>query len=182
MVLPAPGRFSTTTCWPSARESFSVISRQMMSGVPPAACDTMNLTGRAGQVLCAGLLRGREQDERARQSDNQSLRNLPSFPALRGAGSPVQAPRWRAFLAAAAHDTIRSYREVDPTQSQDQGPEMNSSRRRTRASMSTPTSSCPKSTRRRPSTTSSPSFRPIPASPTRCAVRSSTGRRPCLAG
>src|SRR5499426_789811 len=52
MVLPAPGRFSTTTCCPSARVSRTPIARQMMSGVPPAACVTIILIGRVGQ-LCA---------------------------------------------------------------------------------------------------------------------------------
>ncbi len=47
--------------------------------------------------------------------------------------------------------------------------------------MSTPTSSCPRSTRSRPSTTSSPSCRPIPASPTRCGRRSPVVPARCLA-
>src|SRR5690349_10916674 len=49
MVLPAPGRFSTTICWPSARVSRTPMTRQMMSGVPPAACVTIILIGRVGQ-------------------------------------------------------------------------------------------------------------------------------------
>ena len=52
MTFPPPGLLSTTTCWPSARDSFSAINRQMISGVPPAAWETMNLIGRVGQ-LCA---------------------------------------------------------------------------------------------------------------------------------
>src|SRR4051812_17152250 len=47
-MLPLPGRFSTTNCWPSARDRRSVTSRQMVSGAPPAACDTITFTGRAG--------------------------------------------------------------------------------------------------------------------------------------
>src|SRR5262245_38248848 len=55
MTLAPPGRFSTTICWPSARDSRSVTIRQMMSGVAPAAVETMTRIGRSGQ-LCAPAL------------------------------------------------------------------------------------------------------------------------------
>jgi hypothetical protein len=50
--VAAPGRFSTTTCCPTALPNFSAIRRAMMSGVPPAAWVTTNRIGRSGQ-FCA---------------------------------------------------------------------------------------------------------------------------------
>src|SRR3954467_8816940 len=115
MMLPPPGLLSTTTCWPSARDSFSAIRRQMISGVPPAACDTMNLIGRAGQ-LCA-----------ATWSDAASKASVPAnapiSPCTKPPGTLISAavddtPDGRLVgrtfsVLQAAHDTIRSYRVVD---------------------------------------------------------------------
>src|SRR5258706_15728805 len=44
----APGRFSTTTCWPHASVSFWVIGLHATSTAPPAAWGMMTRTGRAG--------------------------------------------------------------------------------------------------------------------------------------
>src|ERR1700678_1949613 len=51
MTLAPPGWFSTTICCPIAAARRSPTIRQMMSGVPPAASDTMMRTGLAGQVV-----------------------------------------------------------------------------------------------------------------------------------
>jgi hypothetical protein len=52
-MLAAPARFSTTTCWPSARDSGSAIIRLRMSGAEPAASALISLIGRVGQVSAA---------------------------------------------------------------------------------------------------------------------------------
>src|SRR5581483_1792498 len=51
-MLPLPGRLSTTNCCPSAFPRRSVTRRQIVSGAPPAACETMTFTGRLGHA-CA---------------------------------------------------------------------------------------------------------------------------------
>ena len=48
MLPPAPGRFSTTTGWPRARESGSASARATMSGWPPGAKGTTSFTAWAG--------------------------------------------------------------------------------------------------------------------------------------
>ena len=50
MTLPAPGLFSTITVWPSVTESLVAIMRAITSGLAPADCETMNVTGRCGQL------------------------------------------------------------------------------------------------------------------------------------
>src|SRR4029453_15103041 len=52
IVPPAPGRFSTTTCWPSALVSWSAMTRAKMSVDWPGGKGTTILIGLAGQV-CA---------------------------------------------------------------------------------------------------------------------------------
>src|ERR1044072_3983484 len=52
MTLPAPGLFSTITVWPSVTDSLVAIMRAITSGLAPADCETMKVTGRCGQ-LCA---------------------------------------------------------------------------------------------------------------------------------
>jgi hypothetical protein len=47
-LLPAPGRFSTTHCWPMRSDSHCAMSRATISTAPPAAKPTMILTGRVG--------------------------------------------------------------------------------------------------------------------------------------
>jgi hypothetical protein len=42
IVPPAPVRFSTTTVWPSVRDSTSPTWRAMKSIAPPGASGTMN--------------------------------------------------------------------------------------------------------------------------------------------
>src|SRR6266571_5145038 len=45
MLVPAPGRFSTTTCWPRSSESFEASRRALMSTPPPGVKPTRSLTG-----------------------------------------------------------------------------------------------------------------------------------------
>src|SRR4029077_4389062 len=52
VVLPAPGRFSTTNCWPSAPLHFAARMRASVSGLPPGARPTRTRTGFCGQA-CA---------------------------------------------------------------------------------------------------------------------------------
>ena len=49
-LLPAPGRFSTTNCWPSRSESHWPTKRATMSVDPPGANGTIKRTGRVGYV------------------------------------------------------------------------------------------------------------------------------------
>ena len=48
MLPPAPGRFSTTTCWPSALVSWSAITRAKMSVDWPGGKGTTILIGLVG--------------------------------------------------------------------------------------------------------------------------------------
>src|SRR5215472_1844822 len=48
ILVPAPGRFSTMTCWPSRVESARPTRRAVVSGELAAANPTMMRTGRVG--------------------------------------------------------------------------------------------------------------------------------------
>jgi hypothetical protein len=48
ILVPAPGRFSTTNCWPRRCDSHCAISRATISVEPPAAKPTMTRTGCVG--------------------------------------------------------------------------------------------------------------------------------------
>src|SRR2546422_8260150 len=74
MVPPAPGRFSTTTVWPSCAVSLSETVRAMMSVPLPGVNGTMNLTVFAGQA-CAHAAACAAQSARA-------ATDLPSFPDI----------------------------------------------------------------------------------------------------
>jgi hypothetical protein len=53
----APGRFSTTTVWPSASLRSWEICRAKVSVAPPGTKATIRRTGRSGKVCaCAGML------------------------------------------------------------------------------------------------------------------------------
>src|SRR5688500_16159410 len=52
MLVAAPGRFSTTNCWPRYSESFGASSRAMMSVPPPGVKPTSMRTGLVGYA-CA---------------------------------------------------------------------------------------------------------------------------------
>src|ERR1041385_9059992 len=53
MSPEAPGRFSTTTAWPSPRVTLSAIRRAITSVAPPGPVGTMSLIGRLPGQLCA---------------------------------------------------------------------------------------------------------------------------------
>src|SRR4051812_14425292 len=56
-MLPlAPGRFSTTTCWPSRCPSGSAITRALLSATPPGANGTMMRIAFAGQSCAKALM------------------------------------------------------------------------------------------------------------------------------
>src|SRR5688572_14321839 len=48
MIVPAPGRLSTTTCCPQLSVNFCPKSRASVSLPPPGGYGTMSRTGRAG--------------------------------------------------------------------------------------------------------------------------------------
>ena len=54
MLVPAPGLFSITTCWPQIRDSRSAVMRATVSVDPPGAYGTTMRTGRVGQS-CASV-------------------------------------------------------------------------------------------------------------------------------
>src|SRR3954469_23741411 len=78
MTLPLPGRLSTTNCWPSARPRQSVIRRQIVSGAPPAACDTMTFTGRAGHDWAPADAAERPSAAPTRRPSTRSVLIAPS--------------------------------------------------------------------------------------------------------
>ncbi len=53
MVPVAPGRFSTTSGWPSCSPMAGAISRVTVSIAPPGGKDTMTRIGLVGQAGCA---------------------------------------------------------------------------------------------------------------------------------
>src|SRR4051794_34102763 len=52
-MVPAPERFSITTCCPMSSLSFGAMVRAVMSVPPPGEEGTTSLTGRVGYALCA---------------------------------------------------------------------------------------------------------------------------------
>ena len=48
MLVPPPGRFSTTTCWPHSFDSGSAMRRAATSVGPPGASGTIRRTKRFG--------------------------------------------------------------------------------------------------------------------------------------
>src|SRR6516162_3579390 len=50
MLVPAPGLFSITTCWPQILDSQSAVMRATVSVDPPGAYGTTTRTGRVGQA------------------------------------------------------------------------------------------------------------------------------------
>src|SRR4051812_19082135 len=51
-IMPAPGRFSTTTCWPTFSDIFCAMMRAVMSATPPGANGRMKRIGLVGKA-CA---------------------------------------------------------------------------------------------------------------------------------
>ena len=48
MLVPAPGRFSTITCWGRSSESLDASTRALISTPPPGVKPTINRGGRLG--------------------------------------------------------------------------------------------------------------------------------------
>src|SRR4051794_21948528 len=79
MTLPAPGLFSTITVCPSETDTLLAIMRAMTSGLAPADCETMNVTGRCGQ-LCADAFPNANETTTARAAASQrAMWNSPAF-------------------------------------------------------------------------------------------------------
>src|SRR5215467_10632307 len=53
MFVPAPGRFSTTNCWPRYSLSLDAARRALMSTPPPGVKPTSTRAGRAGYCASA---------------------------------------------------------------------------------------------------------------------------------
>src|SRR5215472_7477701 len=66
MFVPAPGRFSTTNCWPRYSESFDAARRALMSTPPPGVKPTSTLAGRVG--YCASAAAACSAHTRARRA------------------------------------------------------------------------------------------------------------------
>ena len=81
----------------------SVIKRQRMSGVPPAACETMNRIGRFGQFCVGGPWKGKRENRR--RTTGSVVTSKPSFPSIN------YTHEYDAELAAAALKR-RDYRMV----------------------------------------------------------------------
>src|SRR5688572_9852434 len=94
MVPPAPGLLSTTTGWPSALASGSLMARATMSLAPPAAKVTTMRTGFSGQEAWAAPAASRAQAMAVRKV---FMRRSP-----RAVGRAVRKPRARSGAAVGA--------------------------------------------------------------------------------
>src|SRR6185295_20171691 len=99
MTFPAPGLFSMITLWPNVTESLFAISRAITSGLAPADCDTMNVTGRCGQVSAhAGCMRPAVMNKAARERISASERDLATAIAQPMAGkSATDMQAWGVY-------------------------------------------------------------------------------------
>src|SRR5258708_17624162 len=101
---PAPGRFSTTTGWPSAGASFSESTRAIRSGELPAGKGTIMWMARDGQFFasvadCADPpAAGCADAPAARASMIERRRILIWFPPLLIEEGWREAPGWSAVL------------------------------------------------------------------------------------
>src|SRR2546425_8333421 len=75
MLVPAPGRFSTITCWGKNSESFDASTRALMATPPPGENPTMGRGGLDGE---AGAGIARPRPPRAGAHTNAT----PRFPLL----------------------------------------------------------------------------------------------------
>src|SRR5947207_4472945 len=78
ITLPAPGRLSVITGWPSAAASFAPTARDRVSEVPPAANVTMMRIGLVGYCAEAGIAMA--ANERASASADKRF-PIPDLPA-----------------------------------------------------------------------------------------------------
>src|SRR3954466_506711 len=96
MTLPAPGLFSTITVCPSETDSLLAIMRAITSGLAPADCETMKVTGRCGQVCASACPAG--SNEVTSNAANQRMGALPFAQGLSTGGmvgkrEPSRSPR-----------------------------------------------------------------------------------------
>src|ERR1044071_4432352 len=102
ILVVAPGRFSTTYCWPRASESFGVSSRAMMSVPPPGGKPTSTRTGRAGYD-CAKAVAVSASANPARIRFTKGMVSMEAIEIE--TGSPPQAAiLWLHGLGADGHD------------------------------------------------------------------------------
>src|SRR5262249_22177863 len=81
-LVPAPGLFSTTACWPQMRESRSVVRRATVSVEPPGANGTTTRTGRVGQssALALRATGGRKAETPAERDETAAVDHARSSP------------------------------------------------------------------------------------------------------
>jgi hypothetical protein len=99
-MLPAPGRFSTTNCWPSVLASRGEIKRARTSAVEPAPKPTMIRTGREG-YCCA----------RVENTIANSNRPATSQPPATSNTALSMVPRGLAFFCAGT--IVRRTKRID---------------------------------------------------------------------
>src|SRR5882762_3812882 len=116
---PAPGRFSTTICWPSVSDIFGPMMRVIVSGSPPGAYGTTILIGLVGKSCACAATASRPTRRNARRRIDRSssefqkvycpdesptphVRLLGLRPYARARRRPRAARRHRAQLPAAA--------------------------------------------------------------------------------
>src|SRR5262245_38114584 len=119
MTLAPPGRFSTTICWPSARDSRSVTIRQMMSGVPPAEAETMPRLGPSGQPGAPAIWGAAVTAVSVRMSGHNRQRRaafiifLPSFLPPHREHEPPRHTGERRTIAAAQLQVLQRHRQLE---------------------------------------------------------------------
>src|SRR5262245_48543415 len=103
MLVVAPGRFSTTYCWPRYSESFGVSRRAMMSVPPPGGKPTSTRTGRVGYDCPRTAVAA---SRRANPARIRFTKGMVSMEAVEiETGSPPQAAiLWLHGLGADGHD------------------------------------------------------------------------------
>src|SRR6267143_3535361 len=69
---PAPGRFSTTICWPSASDIFGPMMRVIVSGSPPGAYGTTILIGLVGKSCACAVTASRPTSRSASRRIDRS--------------------------------------------------------------------------------------------------------------
>src|SRR6266478_2557067 len=101
MLVPAPGLFSITTCWPQVLDSRSAVMRATVSVDPPGAYGTTTRTGRLGQAWAnvGRLTAGASANVAARATRRRAVfnRHSPDEQSLRRSVDLVNTSRFRAF-------------------------------------------------------------------------------------
>src|SRR5947207_2167873 len=83
MLPPAPGLFSTTTCWPHISDSLAPTTRPMVSTPPPGVNGTIMRTkrlGHAGWASAEGATVGASAEAAASETKwRRSIMRIPLF-------------------------------------------------------------------------------------------------------